>query len=159
MQKYWESTQKNVFSELLSFLGRMAQENLTQQIEYLKVENEILRKRAGRSIRPTPVERRKLIKFGTPLGKDLRNIISIVRYETFAENWINTIKRECLNHFVVFGERHLRYPIKEYVEHYNTTRPHSSMDNLPLEYIPRKSAGKIRCQPKLGGIIRHYYGE
>ena len=62
MQKYWEFTQKNVFSELLSFIGRMTQENLTHQIEYLKVENEILRKRVGRSIRPTPIERRKLIK-------------------------------------------------------------------------------------------------
>jgi len=58
MRKYRESTQKNVFSELLSFLGRMTQENLTHQIEYLKVENEILRKRVGRSIRPTPIERR-----------------------------------------------------------------------------------------------------
>jgi hypothetical protein len=53
MQKYWVFTQKNVFSELLSFLGRRTQENLTHQIEYLKVENEILRKRVGRSIRPT----------------------------------------------------------------------------------------------------------
>ncbi len=69
MQKYWEFTQKNVFSELLSFLGRMTQENLTHQIEYLRVENEILRKRVGRSIRPTSVERRRLVKFGVPLVK------------------------------------------------------------------------------------------
>jgi hypothetical protein len=53
MQQYWESTQKNVFSELLSLLGRMTQENLNRQIEYLKVENEILRKRIGKCIRPT----------------------------------------------------------------------------------------------------------
>jgi len=32
MQKYWEFTQKNVFSEVLSLLGRMTQENLNQQI-------------------------------------------------------------------------------------------------------------------------------
>ena len=48
MRKYWEFTQKNVFSELLSLLGRMTQENLTCQIECLKVKNEILRKRVGR---------------------------------------------------------------------------------------------------------------
>ena len=92
MQKYWEFTQKNVFSELLSLLGRMTQENLSRQIEYLKVENEILRKRVGRSIRPTPLERRRLIKFGAPLGKDIRNIISIVTYETFLL-WVRKYKR------------------------------------------------------------------
>ncbi|MBU0504329.1 MAG: hypothetical protein V1842_01160 [Candidatus Omnitrophota bacterium] len=92
MQKYWEFTQKNVFSELLSLLGRMTQENLNQQIEYLKVENEILRKRVGRSIRPTLVERRKLIKFGTLLGKYLKNIITVVTYETFLL-WVRGYKR------------------------------------------------------------------
>lgn len=53
--KYREFSQKNVFSELLSLIGGMTQENLTYQIQYLKVENEILRKRVGRSIRPTPL--------------------------------------------------------------------------------------------------------
>ena len=93
MRKYWEFTQKNVFSELLPLIGRMTQENLTYQIQYLRVENEILRKRVGRSIRPTPLERRKLLKFGVPLGKDLRNIISIVRYETF-QLWVRRHNRK-----------------------------------------------------------------
>ena len=66
MSRYWEFAQKNVFSELLSLLGRMAYENLTHQIEYLKVENGILRKRVGRSIRPTPVERKSVARtFGS----------------------------------------------------------------------------------------------
>jgi len=92
MPKYWEFAQKNVFSELLSLLGRMTQENLTHQIEYLKVENEILHKRVGRSIRPTPVERRRLVRFGVPLGKDLKSIISVVTYETFLL-WVRNYKR------------------------------------------------------------------
>ena len=69
MRKYWKFTQKNVFSELLSLLGRMTQENLTCQIEYLKSENEILRKRVGRSIRPTSLERRKTSKIRRTIGK------------------------------------------------------------------------------------------
>ncbi|MDD5072553.1 MAG: hypothetical protein PHW51_02060 [Candidatus Omnitrophica bacterium] len=92
MQKCWEFEQKNIFSELLSLIGRMTQENLACQVEYLKVENEILRKRVGRNIRPTPAERRRLLKFGVPLGKDLRNIISIVQYETFLL-WARGYKR------------------------------------------------------------------
>ncbi|MEK6732991.1 MAG: integrase core domain-containing protein [Candidatus Omnitrophota bacterium] len=76
---------------------------------------------------------------------------------SYAESWVGTIKRECLNHFVVFGERHLRYLISEYVAHYNTTRPHSSIGNMPLELSLTKNAGEIKCQSKLGGIIRNYY--
>ncbi len=76
---------------------------------------------------------------------------------SYAESWIGTIKRECLNRFVVFGERHLRYLISEYVRYYNSKRPHSSMNNQPLEYTPEKATGRIRCQSTLGGIIKHYY--
>lgn len=93
MQKCWEFEQKNIFSELLSLIGRMSQENLTYQVEFLKVENEILRKRVGRNIRPSPAEKRRLLKFGVPLGRDLRNIISIVRYETFLL-WSRGYKRD-----------------------------------------------------------------
>ena len=77
----------------------------------------------------------------------------------YAESWIGTIKRECLNHFIVFGEQHLLYLINEYVKHYNETRPHSSMNNMPLEFRPNRNSGEIKCQSKLGGIIRHYYRE
>jgi len=93
MQNCWEFTQKNVFSELLSLLGKMTQENLNQQIEYLRVENEILRKRVSKCIRPTAVEKRKLLKFAIPLGKNIRNIISIVKYETFLL-WVRKYKRK-----------------------------------------------------------------
>jgi putative transposase len=67
-------------------------ENLTHQIEYLKVENEMLRKRVGRSIRPSPLERQRLVKFGAPLGKDIKSIISVVKYETFLL-WVRRYKR------------------------------------------------------------------
>jgi len=42
----------------------------------------------------------------------------------YAERFVKTIKYECLNHFVIFGERHLRHLIKEFVEHYMTERFH-----------------------------------
>src|SRR3989338_4598360 len=83
MRKRWEFEPKNIFSELLILLGRITQENLTYQIQYLKVENEILRKRIGKFIRPTPAERNRLLKFGAPLGKRIKDIITIVRYRTF----------------------------------------------------------------------------
>jgi len=42
----------------------------------------------------------------------------------YAERFIKTIKYECLNHFAIFGERHLHHLIKEFVEHYMTERFH-----------------------------------
>ena len=77
----------------------------------------------------------------------------------YAEGWVGTIKRECLDHFFVFGESHFKYLVKEYVKYYNTKRPHSSMNNMPLEYKSKNANGRIKCESGLGGLIRHYYRE
>jgi len=77
-----------LFQEFLSLLGKMTQSNLIRQIEYLKVENRVLRSKLGSRITTTPSEKRRLIKFGLPLGGDIRNIISIVGYSTF-RRWVS----------------------------------------------------------------------
>ena len=51
----------------------------------------------------------------------------------------------------------IKYLVKEYVKYYNTVRPHSSLDNMPLGYKTKRGNGKIKCDSRLGGIIRHYY--
>ena len=77
----------------------------------------------------------------------------------YAEGWVGTIKRECLDHFLIFGESHFKYVAKEYVKHYNTVRPHSSMNNMPLDHTVGNANGKVRCESKLGDMIKHYYRE
>lgn len=77
----------------------------------------------------------------------------------YAEGWVGTIKRECLAHFIVFGERHFKYLVREYVKYYNTVRPHSGLGNKPIDYTLRKTMGKIKCSSRLGGVLRHYYRE
>ena len=54
----------------------------------------------------------------------------------YAESWIGTLKRECLNHFVCFGLRHFDYIVQTYVGYYNRFRPHQSKDNRPLTAGP-----------------------
>ena len=74
----------------------------------------------------------------------------------YAEAWVSLVKRECLNYFFVFGIEHLKYLLNEYLEYYNTERPHAGLQNLPLDFRIRKT-GKIKSEERLGGVLRHYH--
>ena len=80
----------------------------------------------------------------------------------FVESWIGKAKAECLDHFVFFGEDHLRHVVHEYVEFNNARRPHSSLGNLPPGWdaatVPKKRPGaRVKCDARLGGLLRHYF--
>ena len=75
----------------------------------------------------------------------------------FAERLIGSIRRECLDHVVVFGERHLRHVLLSYMNYYNETRTHLSLaKDAPLSRTVKR-AGRILCRPVLGGL-HHEYG-
>ena len=77
----------------------------------------------------------------------------------YSEAWVSIIKRECLDKFYVFGREHLKYLVDEYVDYYNTVRPHSGLDNKCIDYETEKLDGNIVCDSRLGGVIKHYYRE
>ena len=67
-------------------------------------------------------------------GADIRIIRTPVRApraNAIAERWIGTLRRECLDHLLITGPRHLARVLQEYVEHYNTHRPHRSLHQQP----------------------------
>lgn len=81
----------------------------------------------------------------------------------FAERWVQSIKTECLDHFVCFGEKHLDYLVKEYVHFYRHQRPHQSMGNVPLDgnIIPFDTGKspdptRLQCRSSLGGVLKHF---
>jgi transposase InsO family protein len=75
----------------------------------------------------------------------------------YAERFVRSIKQECLNRVIPFGERHLRRTIAEYVEHYHRERNHQGIDNELIEGAPaRDHVGRIRRRPRLGGLLNYY---
>ncbi len=75
---------------------------------------------------------------------------------------MQTVRRELLDHFVVFGEAHLRYLLSEFLSHYHQTRPHQALGNAPLFGPPSPAEGpppdpaEVVCQERLGGLIKYY---
>ncbi|MGE5306220.1 MAG: integrase core domain-containing protein [Alphaproteobacteria bacterium] len=60
---------------------------------------------------------------------------------------IGTIRRECLDHMVVFGEQHLRRLLRAYADYYNHTRTHLSLEkDTPSRAPSRRPVGYIPCQ-------------
>ena len=80
----------------------------------------------------------------------------------FAETWVRSIKRECLEQFLVFGERHLTYLIQEYLRYYHEERPHQGLENRPPNSaeppteILQVEPGQVICRERLGGVLKHY---
>jgi transposase InsO family protein len=75
----------------------------------------------------------------------------------YAERLIGSIRRECTDHIVISGERHLRHVLLSYMDYYNGTRTHLSLNkDTPISRATEK-AGRIICRPILGGL-HHQYG-
>ena len=75
---------------------------------------------------------------------------------------MQTIKSEALDHFIAFGEDHLRLIYSEFLVHYCEFRPHQGRDNRPLsDAEPAEWSGTITadaavCEERLGGILKRY---
>jgi transposase InsO family protein len=76
----------------------------------------------------------------------------------FAERLIGSIRRECLNHVLVLGERHLRRILTRYFAYYHQARTHLALDkDAPdLRPIELPAADKIVEVPEVGGLHHRY---
>jgi putative transposase len=81
----------------------------------------------------------------------------------FAERFVRTHRTECLDHFVVCGEKHLQHLVKEFLVHYHDERPYQGRGNVPLCVADADGTsavpfgGKVECRERLGGLLKHYY--
>jgi transposase InsO family protein len=74
----------------------------------------------------------------------------------FAERLIGSIRRECVDHFIVLGEAHLHRILRAYAGYYNDIRTHRSLEkDAPVSRSVQR-AGIISSHPILGGLHHHY---
>ena len=74
----------------------------------------------------------------------------------FAERLIGSIRRECVDHYVAFGEAHLRRILRAYARYCNEIRTHRSLDKDAPVPRPIQRTGIIRSHAILGGLHHHY---
>lgn len=55
---------------------------------------------------------------------------------------VQTLQQECLDHFIVFGKKHLDHLVREYLIHYHTERPHQGVGNVPLGLVGQPEMGQ-----------------
>ncbi|WP_208743987.1 integrase core domain-containing protein [Leptospira andrefontaineae] len=90
----------------------------------------------------------------------IRTSIKSPWQNAFAERWIGSVRKDLLNHIIVFGENHARSLLKEYVQYYNKMRPHQGLDgDTPTGRIVSSRASPeipLQSHPVLNGLI-HFY--
>jgi transposase InsO family protein len=74
----------------------------------------------------------------------------------YAERLIGSIRRECVDHFIVLGEAHLRRVLCAYARYYNDIRTHRSLNKDAPVSRPVQPTGSIKSHPILGGLHHHY---
>jgi transposase InsO family protein len=74
----------------------------------------------------------------------------------FAERLIGSIRRECVDHIVVWGEGHLRRILQAYARYYNGIRTHRSLDKDAPAFRSVQRIGTITSYAILGGLHHHY---
>ena len=93
----------------------------------------------------------------------IRTPVRAPRANAFAERFVGTIRRECLDRMLIFHRRQLEAVLTEYVDHYNRHRPHRSLDQTaPLSMSPMPpptsppGVTQLRRSDRLGGLIHEY---
>jgi transposase len=100
--------------------------------------------------------------FRTEGVRVIRTPIRAPKANAFAERWVRTARRECLDHLLILGRRHLQGLLGEFAGHYNAERPHRGLRLArpsPPTSLSSLSSGAIRRRDRLGGMIHEYHRE
>jgi len=152
-----------------------------------KVERRPRRKRVGVTRNPTDQWTAQQLREATPFGEGPRFLIRdndkfgplftrvakgsgiqplktpyrAPRANAFCERFLGSLRRECLDHFLILSERHLYRIVKAYQQYFNHARPHQGIEqHIPCqpERLERPPAGgQVASRPVLGGLHHDYF--
>jgi putative transposase len=81
----------------------------------------------------------------------------------YCESWVGRTRAEVLNHFIVFGEGHLRHILDRWLVHYHFQRPHQGLGHVPIgcdlpppETMREFCLDDVVCHESLGGLLKHF---
>jgi transposase InsO family protein len=98
--------------------------------------------------------------FASEAIRILRTPVRAPRANAIAERWIGTVRRELLDRMLILNQRQLEVVLAEYVAHFNTHRPHRTLDRAaPLQPLPPPASPsplRVRRRERLGGLIHEY---
>jgi putative transposase len=89
----------------------------------------------------------------------IRTPVPSPRANAFAKRFVGTLRRECLDHVLILGERHLRKVLAEYARHYNGHRPHQALQQESPQRQPSQVVditARIERRQVLDGLITEY---
>jgi len=87
----------------------------------------------------------------------LRTPIGAPKANAICERFLGSLRRECLDYFLILGERHLHRIIKEYVAYFNHARPHQGINQqIPCQPESLPKTGRVVAFPVLGGLHHDY---
>jgi len=92
----------------------------------------------------------------------IRTPVRAPNANAFAERWIGSVRRECLDRLLIVNRRHLERVLPVYVEHYNAHRPHRALQQRAPSGVPQPDSvtvvalDSVRRQDVLGGLIHEY---
>jgi putative transposase len=90
--------------------------------------------------------------------KMIRTPLQAPKGNAYAERGVESARRKCLDWLIVGGRSHLERVLHEYVDHYNSERPHRGLQLHPPNGQLRGvgAVGAISCRARLGGLIHGY---
>jgi transposase InsO family protein len=93
--------------------------------------------------------------------KPVRCPVRAPNCNAFAERFVRSIREECLNRMILFGEASLRRALRAYVIHYHSERNHQGVGNRLLEPLAKVGSTNdpVHCRERLGGMLNFYYRE